>query len=351
MRTLFRVPAAAVLSTLLFACACARDAHTTGTAPSAGNLAPDTVVATYNGKKITAGELDAKMGDQLQELEKQKFQMRKQALDQMVVQDLVKTEATKKGVTEEQWIKTEVDEKIAPPSDAEIAAMYQTNADKLPPGSKLEDFKDRIVDFMTRPKKQERAKEVFDTLRKSANVEIKLPEPAVARKQVEAKGPARGPENAKVTIVEFSDFQCPFCSKAHDTVEQVMQAYAGKVRLVFRQFPLEFHKNAPKAAEGALCAADQGKFWEFHDVLFKNQQKLEVPALKEHAASLGLDAGKFAECLDSNKKAEMVKADQAAGSKVGVTGTPAFFINGVMLSGAQPMEEFKKVIDQELAAR
>ena len=117
---------------------------------------------------------------------------------------------------------------------------------------------------------------------------------------------------------------------------------------MFRHFPLEFHKKAPKAAEAALCANEQGKFWEFHDQLFKNQQKLEVDELKEHAKALGLDAAKFDECLDSGKIAAQVKEDTAAGKKVGVTGTPAFFINGVMLSGAQPIEEFKGVIDAEL---
>ena len=143
-------------------------------------------------------------------------------------------------------------------------------------------------------------------------------------------------------------FQCPFCSKARDTVEEVMQAYAGKVRLVFRHYPLPFHQNAPKAAEASMCANEQGKFWELHDLMFKSQDKLEVAQLKEHAAAVGLDAAKFGKCLDSGKMAKAVQEDMAAGTKVGVTGTPAFFVNGVMLSGAQPLDEFKKVIDSEL---
>jgi protein-disulfide isomerase len=154
-----------------------------------------------------------------------------------------------------------------------------------------------------------------------------------------------------VTLVEFSDFQCPYCGKAHDTVEQVMQAYAGKVRLVFRQFPLNFHQNAGKAAEAALCANEQGKFWEYHDVLFKNQQTLDIAQLKEHAKSVGLEGGSFGTCLDQGKYKKAVDDDLAAGQKVGVTGTPAFFVNGVQLSGAIPFEEFKRVIDQELASK
>jgi protein-disulfide isomerase len=351
MRTSLRASFVAAASLLLvFAQACTRDTKPAGKATACpGELAPDTVVATYGDKKITAADLDAELGDQLQEVEKQKYQIRVQAIDKMVVQALVKAEAAKKGLTEEVFLKGEIDDKVPPPSDAEIQAMFDQNASQLPPGSKLEEYKDRIADFMTRPKKQERAKALFDDLRKGAKVEVKLVEPAKPRKQVEAKGPSRGPENAKVTIVEFSDFQCPFCSKAHDTVEEVMQAYAGKVRLVFRQFPLEFHKMAPKAAEASLCANEQGKFWEYHDTLFKNQQKLEVPDLKAHATATGLDLAKFTACLDDNKFAKTVQEDMAAAKKVGVTGTPAFFINGVSLSGAQPLDEFKKVIDQELA--
>ena len=186
---------------------------------------------------------------------------------------------------------------------------------------------------------------MFDQLKKDNQVSIKLSEP---RQVVEAKGPARGPPSAPVTLVEFSDFQCPFCGKAHDTVEQVMQTYAGKVKLVFRHFPLDFHKNAEKAAEASMCANEQGKFWEYHDVLFKNQQTLEVPQLKDHAKDVGLDTASFSACLDSGKYKKAIDEDMAAGQRVGVTGTPAFFVNGVMINGAQPFDEFKKVIDQEL---
>jgi protein-disulfide isomerase len=312
-------------------------------------MAPDTVVATFNSEKITARQLDEHVKDQLAALEKQKFEIRKNGLESMIIEKLVKAEADQKGMTKEQYLKAEIDSKITPPSDEQIKKVYDQNASRLPPGSTLESFRERIVEYLNGPQKQERGKQLFDGLKKKANVAVMLTEPPASRKQVEAKGPTRGPQNAKVTVVEFSDFQCPFCGRAHDTVEQVMQSYAGKLRLVFRQFPLDFHQNAAKAAEAALCANEQGKFWEYHDVLFKNQDKLEVPKLKEHATAMGLDGAKFADCLDSGKQAAAVKSDMEAGQQVGVTGTPAFFINGVMLSGAQPLDEFKKVIDKELA--
>lgn len=157
-----------------------------------------------------------------------------------------------------------------------------------------------------------------------------------------------GPKDAKVTIAEFSDFECPFCGKAEESVTQVMEKYAGKVRLVFRHFPLDFHPNAPKAAEASMCANDQGKFWDMHKVLFANRSALGVEDLKKHAASIGLDAAKFAECLDGSKMKALVEKDKKDGAEVGVSGTPAFFINGKLLSGAQPFSEFEKVIEAEL---
>ncbi|HYO54424.1 thioredoxin domain-containing protein [Archangium sp.] len=323
---------------------------TTSTEP-----APDTVVATFgDGQKITFGELNDRIKDQLANLDKQKHQLRKQGIEGFVVERLVQAEAKKRNLTEEQLVKAEVDDKIPQPPEEEIKKLYDEAKGRLPPGTTYEQVKPQIVDFLTGSKKQERAREFFNELKKTANVQITLPEPPkapVERKQVAATGAAKGPENAPITIVEFSDFQCPFCSKAIQTVEDVLKAYPNQVRLVFRHFPLEFHKQAPKASEAALCAHDQGKFWEYHDTLFANQKALEVPALKGYAKQLGLDTAKFDKCLDSGEKASIVSADMADGQKVGVNGTPAFFINGVLLSGAQPFEEFKSVIDSELQAK
>ncbi|MBI5393346.1 DsbA family protein [Candidatus Woesearchaeota archaeon] len=162
----------------------------------------------------------------------------------------------------------------------------------------------------------------------------------------------KGDKNAKVTIVEFSDYQCPFCGRFfRDTLPQVEEQYVktGKVKMVFRDFPLSFHENAQKAGEAAECAGDQDKYWEMHDKLFQNQQKLAVSDLKQYAVDLKLDTKAFNDCLDSSKyKAEMQK-DMADGSSYGVSGTPAFFINGRKLVGAQPFSAFKSIIDAELA--
>src|SRR5437763_208411 len=153
---------------------------------------------------------------------------------------------------------------------------------------------------------------------------------------VAAIGPARGPAQAKVTIVEFSDFQCPYCARAQPVMQEVLKTYGSDVRLVFRDFPLSFHGDAAKAAEASHCADEVGKFWALHDWMFDNQRNLSVDELKAAAATLGLDRARFDRCLESGKYRELVQSNQRDGEKAGVTGTPAFFINGTMLKGALP---------------
>ena len=157
-----------------------------------------------------------------------------------------------------------------------------------------------------------------------------------------------GPADAPVTMVTFSDFQCPACARSYPTVKRIMDQYKGKIRLVFKDFPLSIHPLAPKAAEAAACANDQGKFWEMHDAMFENQQKLAVADLKLAASVLGLDTAKFGTCLDSGAKTADWQADMEAGRKYGVMSTPSFFINGRLINGAAPYPAFAQIIDEEL---
>ncbi len=173
---------------------------------------------------------------------------------------------------------------------------------------------------------------------------------ASARVQVSIDDdPSIGPSNASITIIEFSDYQCPFCARAEPTIKQVLEKYKDKVLFVYRDFPLSFHQYAQKAAEASECADEQGKFWQYHDKLFENQGALDADSLKKYAKDLGLDTTKFNACLDSGKMAAEVNADFADGQNAGVSGTPAFYINGIELSGAQPFSEFQKIIDKELS--
>ncbi|MFA6088319.1 MAG: thioredoxin domain-containing protein [Candidatus Woesearchaeota archaeon] len=164
--------------------------------------------------------------------------------------------------------------------------------------------------------------------------------------------PVKGNAKAKVTIVEFSDFECPYCGKFYsETYNQIVTDYidTGKVRIAFRNFPLSFHKDAQKAAEASECAKDQNKFWEMHDKLFESQSALDVASLKIYAKDLSLDTAKFNACLDNGDKESVVAEDAAYGASIGVSGTPAFYINGMQIAGALPFESFKEIIDAELA--
>ncbi len=162
--------------------------------------------------------------------------------------------------------------------------------------------------------------------------------------------PSIGAESAEVEVVVYSDFQCPFCSRAAPTTHQIAEAYPDKVKVTFRNFPLSFHANAQKAAEAGECANLQGKFWEMHDIMFANQNNLQADSLKSYAQQIGLDTAEFNECLDSGSMKAEVERDFQDGTKAGVQGTPAFIIEGELISGAQPLEKFKEVIDRKLSA-
>jgi protein-disulfide isomerase len=186
-----------------------------------------------------------------------------------------------------------------------------------------------------------------------AEVSKKLTEQAVAMANAPidvpvGDAPTKGPAKAPVTIVAFSEFQCPFCSRVTPTLKQVEDTYKGKVRIAFKHLPLAFHQHAQLAAEASLAAHEQGKFWEMHDKLFANQQALERPALEKYAQELGLNLTKFKAALDSGRYKARVQQDAAQAASLGATGTPTFFINGKKITGARPFDDFKRIIDGEL---
>ncbi len=167
---------------------------------------------------------------------------------------------------------------------------------------------------------------------------------------VTADDNVKGPDNAKVTLIEYSDFQCPFCARHKGTIDEIIKEYGDKVRIVYRHFPLSFHPEAQKAAEASECAAEQGKFWEMHDKIFAANEAgtMSVAKWKEIAKSLGLNTKQFNDCLDSGKYASKITEQMAAGSAAGVEGTPATFVNGELVSGALPFSQFKQIIDSYL---
>lgn len=311
--------------------------------------AGDAKVATVGARIITRTELEEHVRPKLVEIENERFEALREGLDELIAAELLKQEAKARGITAEALAKAEIDAKVTAPNDAEIQNIYDENKDDLE-GQTLEQVKPRIVDFLKAQKGAARRQAFVTELKGKYKTTVALRPPVV---EVAAAGrPEKGGgAKAPVTIIEFSDYQCPFCKRAEDVVAQVMKAYGDKVRLVFRDFPLDMHPQARPAAEAANCAHAQGKFWEYHAKLFANQTALGEDKLKQYAKDLALDADKFAKCLADKAFKAAIDKDVADGAKVGVSGTPAFFINGRMLSGAQPFEKFKELIDAELAAK
>ncbi len=303
-------------------------------------------LAVVEGETITTADVDARAASQLAQIRSQEFAIRERALDDLIADALVKKAAAARGVSTSEYLRVEIDQKVAAPSDEEKKSTYERFKGRLGGMSEEEAMK-RIDDGLRQQRAEERRQALLGELRSKASVRVLL-EPPRTEVAAAAGAPAMGPAGAPVTIVEFSDFQCPFCSRAKGTIDQVVSRYGDKVRVIFRDFPLPMHAQAPKAHEAGRCANEQGKFWPMHDKMFADQAALAVDGLKKSAADLGLDTAKFNECLDSGRHTAGVKADMDAGSAVGVTGTPAFFVNGRMISGAQPLEAFTKVIDDEL---
>lgn len=313
---------------------------------SLGQASKPEPIATVEGQPIYDQDLMSVAGPKLLDLRKQEYNVKRDALESLIRRKLVEAEAKKRGLTIDDLLKQEVDSKIPEPSDAEAKGYYLAarNSSTL----SFEELKPQLKELMKNVEIEQARQKYADSLRAKVDLSILLQPPSVD--VVYDSGRVKGNPDAPVTIVEFADFQCPFCQKTEATLKALLAKYDGRVRLAFLDFPLtEIHSHAEKAAEASHCAGDQGKFWEYHDDLFADQSKLDEASLIEHAKSLHLDQTAFRSCLSSGKFKHDVDANREEGTKAGVTGTPSYFINGVFLSGTQPQAEFEKIIDNQLA--
>ncbi|HEX7979463.1 MAG TPA: thioredoxin domain-containing protein [Gemmatimonadaceae bacterium] len=321
---------------------------------SASPPAPQAVLATIGNEKITMTELRTRAADQLDILETQyqlaKSKIVKAALDSLIRDRIWDAEARKTGKSVDSLVAVEAGPGGLVPSDADISAWYQSNQSRTG-GRTLQELRPQIADFLIRERRAAAAKKLEERLRTELQVAV-VYEPFRLQFNNE-KAPALGKSEAPVTLVEFSDFQCPFCQAAAPTLKQVEQKFGEKVRIVYRQYPLtNLHPFAFKAAEASLCANEQGKFWQMHDAMFADQQRLSVSDLKQTARRLGMNGKSFDGCLDSGRYVEQVQNDQKEGSRIGVTGTPAMFINGVSVEGgAVPYSVLEAAIQKELESR
>jgi protein-disulfide isomerase len=304
------------------------------------------LIATVDGQPIYEQDLMSVAGPSLVGLRDQEFKVKSDALNQLMRQKLIEAEAKKKSVTAEELLKQEVDSKIAEPSDDEAKGYYL--AAKSESSLAFEEIKAQIKQLLRTAEIQQAREKYVESLRAKANVSVRLQSPKVEVAFDPAR--VRGDAKAPVTIVEFSDFQCPFCEKAEPILKDLLAKYNGQVKLAFLDFPMRsLHAQAQIAAEAARCAEQQGKFWQYHDVLFADQTKLDEAGLAQSARGLGLDENSFQSCLKSGKFKAQIEHDVQEGTKAGVVGTPAFFIDGISLNGVQPEAAFEKIINTELA--
>ena len=308
-------------------------------------------LAIVDGQPITEDELSAADQAQLQRMAVQVYAVKMRAMHGVLDQKLVEAEAKKKGVTPDDLFKTEVLAKVPEPTEEAIRANYESRPElKSHP---YDEVKDKIREGLKGVAIQNQRGIYVKNLMQEAinNGELEL---LIFPPKVEAAAdPARlrGDPKAPVTIVEFSDFSCPFCRRAEATMAEILARYPGKVNLSYRDFPLaELHPHAELAAEASRCAGEQGKYWEYHDLLFAAPDKQDRDGLVADARALNLNAEQFDACLASGRAKQLVDKDMQLGTREGMLATPGFFINGTFVSGAQPAATFEQIIDQALSA-
>jgi protein-disulfide isomerase len=312
---------------------------------SAGTLlAQDdqTVVAEVGGEKVTLGELEQKESAKLLTAHYTYYQAQSKALDDLIDKKLLEQKAKSENITVEQLMDRDIKSQVKDPTEDQMKVYYEGLETEQPYDTVREKILDKIRQLRTEKVKAVYVKE----LRLHSTVAIVLAPPQA---KVEVAGSqTAGPASAKVTLVEFADYECPYCQKVAADVRKLKADYGDRLALTYKDFPLPMHSRAEKAAEAARCASKQNKFWEFHDEIFRSKE-LDLDQLKAQARALKLDETQFDKCLESGEEAAVVEKDRKEGMRLGISGTPSFFINGHYLSGALDYAALRQVVEQQLA--
>lgn len=309
-----------------------------------------TVVAVVKGRPITAEELEMSLASELYQLQMQIYAMKKDRLDRIITERLLEEEANERGVSIQQLVTDSVPRQQVNVTDEEVEHYYAANRAKWLDwkGSQAE-LKARIRVHLQGEKYKQKVIEFSRSLAGPQDIVVNLQEPQPPLAHLDTNGAfSLGPQDAAVTVVEFSDYLCPACRKAHAVTGKVKENYQDRIRWVFKDFPLRMHKWAREAAEAARCAGEQGRFWEYQELLFGSQDELNPTRLKQYAAELGLKADQFDACLASQKYKSAVESDIEAAHRAGINATPTFVINGVPYSGALSLDKFQELIDAGL---
>jgi protein-disulfide isomerase len=307
----------------------------------------NSVVATIAGQPLTAETLLERLKPIVYKLKLEAYEAAKKRTDQLIDDTLLLDEAKRRQIGPEEIIRTEISDKVRTPTEAEVAKFYSENKARI--GGDLNSVRYQIATYLQNESRQRLEQELSARLRKGANIHWLIMEPAQPVQNISVDDdPSRGDVNAPVTVVEFTDFQCPACAAMNPVLDEVLKSYGNKVRFVIRDFPLNQHEFARKAAEAANAANAQGKFFEYTALLFKNQKALDVPSLKKYASEVGLDRARFDAALDRGVYAAEVENDIQDGEMYGVGSTPTIFINGVQLRTLSA-EGLREAIDRAAA--
>ncbi len=318
----------------------------TGEDINAPNLAPGAVLATVDGRAVTLEALSERLKPVIYKLRLNAYELEETAINRAVNDMLLMAESKRRGVKPEDLIRAEITDKAHRPTDADVVKFYEENKERIK--SDLASQRVGIAAYLERQEQERLETALASRLRAGASVRLLLAEPVPPVQTISAgNSPSRGDAKAPVTVVEFTDFQCPACKAMHPVLSETLKSYGNRVRFIVRNFPLDQHANARKAAEAAGAANAQGKFFEYIAVLFENQDALDVPSLKKYATQLGLDRARFDADLDKGVYAAQVRRDVADGEMYGVDSTPSIFINGVRLRDLSA-EGLRTAIDRAL---
>lgn len=302
-------------------------------------------VAIVDGHTISRADLETRIQGKLLKLRTEEYDVEFTALDQWVNDLLIAQEADRRQVSVDGLLNEEVYSKVQPVSDAEAQAVLDESRDKYAKISPEQALKS-IAASIRRRRTDNLRSALVARLRSQHPFRIQLEQPRL--QDLIPGGHSTGPDAAPVEIVEFSDFQCPFCAKLRSALDRVRNDYGDRIRLTYKQFPLPSHPQAGAAAEASLCAAAQGKFWEMHDELFAEQRLVSEEAFAEIAKRAGLDLSSFDACLSAHDRSGELAADKADAASLGIGSTPTFFINGRMFVGSKSYEALRDIVDSEL---
>ena len=306
-------------------------------------------VAKINGKNITIEQLNEGIKTPLYEAQMKVYELQYSQLKNMLLEEFVKVHPLGKNLSFPAFMEKHV---VKSTTITEQMVDQFIKVNKIPSNKINAEYRSQVTKYLRSELIRRQVNAWFEQESKKHNVVVNLKRPARPRINVPiGNAPTLGNENAKITIIEYSDFQCPYCVKAEKTLQELLKIYGKDIRLVYKQYPLSFHKEAFKASEASLCAKEQSIdfFWKLHDEMFDDIRHLKMGELKEKAAKLGMDKKQFSDCLNSGKYTNQVNADIAEGNRFGVSSTPMFFVNGIIVKGAKPFSEFEKIILEELA--